>query len=299
LTFGAVGVDPVSPFSPICIQIVLVNTKSQQYHDDANKIKRILARVKQYTGIAISLPVVYNCPKLDDYFPCITIPHEVWIYKGKVVGITYSGDLIPANIQGLLDGRSVHMRLKKDRFDVDIRKPLFIDDNGGSGKETIYRTLITGYIDGLAGGSGMRMKNGLATGLYSVNQSLYALIKTAWGNEISFDGNRVVFQALDKEKFGFNELDSGACHLMYSYDAILPPTNDSMVFIYMQQDLKRYFNISVKKEKMERKCLVLTDLLIRRTPLSLKEASADIESNSLKKYLYDYTPAAAIRLLNI
>jgi hypothetical protein len=50
---------------------------------------------------------------------------------------------------------------------------------------------------------------------------------------------------------------------------------------------------------MERKCLVLTDLLIRRTPLSLKEASADIESNSLKKYLYDYTPAAAIRLLNI
>lgn len=258
-----------------------------------------MARVKENTGTPVTLPVVYNCPELDNYFPCITIPHEVWINsEGKVAGITFSNEVIPANIEVLLNGDDVHMRLKKDRFDVDDRKPLFINGNAGDGAETKYRSLITGYIDGVAGGTGVREENGSITGFYSLNQTLYSLVKTAYSREISFVDYPVILEVKEKEKFNISYADTAAYHYLYSYDLMLPPADDTVLFRYMQDDLRRYFNICVKKEKRKMKCLVLTASGSPVPRPAGKRKDFDIEEPALKKYIYNYSPAEAVKLLN-
>jgi len=283
------------------LQIILVNTKSKMTKDDAPKINKLLSGLKERTGSIIDLPVVYDCPELDGYFPCIEIPHEVWINgEGKVVGITYPDEVIPANIQALINGEVVHMRLKKDRFDVDLRKPLFIDGNGGKSDETLFRSLVTGYLDGYGGGVGTLVGDGKFTGLYAVNQSLFSLTRTAYNNEIPFPDNRVILEVKDENKFRARDGDTAAYHYKYSYELMVPPaTSDSSVLSEMQNDLERYFNISIRKEIRKIKCLVLTGLTTTNSAPSAKKAGFDLEKNTPKKYIYNYPPDGMARILNL
>ena len=282
------------------LHIILVNTKSKQSKDDEIKINKILNRVRETTGNKIGLPVIYDCPALDNYFPCIEIPHEVWISEGKVVGITYADQVIPENIQGLINGNEVHMRLKKDRFDVDLRKPLFINVNGGDGDQTLFRSLITGYLDGAGGGTGTLVSNGKFTGLYAVNQSLFSLTRTAYNYEIPFPDNKVILEVKDEEKFRARDGDTASYHYKYSYELMVPPTtSDSEELSDMQNDLKRYFNISIKREIRKTKCLVLTSLTAPPSALSAKKADFDLEKNTPKKYIYNYPPEGVVHILNL
>jgi thiol-disulfide isomerase/thioredoxin len=283
------------------LQVILVNTKSKQYKDDGPKINKILTRIKERTGNKIDLPVVYDCPELDAYFPCIEIPHEVWINgEGKVVGITRADQVIPENIQALINGNEVHMRLKKDRFDIDLRKPLFVNGNGGDGAETLFRSLVTGYIDGAGGGTGNLVSNEQFKGLYSVNQSLFSLTKTAYKYEIPFPDNRIILEVKDEEKFRARDDDTAAYHYLYSYELMVPPaTSDSGIINEMKNDLKRYFNISVKREIKKMKCLVLTSLTASPSKVAVNKTGFDLERNTPKKYIYNYPPDGVVHILNL
>jgi thiol-disulfide isomerase/thioredoxin len=281
------------------LQIILVNTKSNRSKDDAAKIKKILARVQQNTGVHIALPVAYNCPLLDRYFPCIAIPHEVWISnESKVVAITAANEVIPANIEGLLSGKKVSMRLKEDRFDVDYNKPLFLDGNAGNGAETMYRSLLTRYLNGVNATTGVRTKNGSITGMYAINQSLFSLVTTAWGNNIPFTVNRVILDVRHKEQFNIPYEDTAAYRYQYTYELMLPPTTDSLLYEYMQTDLKRWFNITVSQEVRKMKCLVLSPNGPPAIDQLHHETGEALEPLYAKKYIYNQSPASIVRMLN-
>ena len=288
------------------LQIILVNTKSKMTNDDEPKIKKTLERVRTRTGISLPMPVVYNSEKLDDYFPCITIPHEVWINKdAKVIGITSADEVNAENIKSILSGRDVRMKLKKDRFDVDLQRPLFIDGNGGDGSETIYRSIITNYLDGINGSSGIWHKDNKTTGLYLINQSLSSITEMIYADEMVKNikvvhSNRIVMDVRDKRKFDTKSSDSFYYQNLFSYELMIPPTTDSAIFEYARQDLKRYFNISVKYELRKIKCLVLTAPSgidgLKNTKKEAKDL--DLEKASLKKYIHNYPPQFIIGLLN-
>jgi len=278
------------------LQIILVNTKSIEYKDDAPKIKKILSRVNERTGNPVNLPVVYNSPELDSYFPCIILPHEVWITPdGKVAAITSADELTSGNISRLLNGNKVHMRLKKDAFNVDVSKPLFVNGNGEE-PQIKYRSLITAYLDGVAGGSGIRRENGTLTGLYSINQSLFSLTKLAYSREIPFADNRIVLDVKDVTKFKIPDTDTAGYHHRYCYELIVPGASDSTLFSDMQIDLHRYFNISVKREKRMMNCLVVSDGL-KKEYVAGKE-SFEIDNSASNKYIYNYPVAGVVKLLN-
>lgn len=279
------------------LRIILVNTKSIQYKDDAIKINKILNRVKERTGKAIGLPVVYNSPELDGYFPCIILPHEVWIRDGKVAAITSADQLTFDNITAMLDGNNIRLKLKRDAFNIDVTKPLFINGNGED-PQVQFRSLITGYLDGVAGGSGIREENGMLTGLYSINQSLFSLTKLAYSREISFADNRIICEVTNPKNFRIADTDTAGYHHQYCYELMVPGTTDSGLFSDMQTDLKRYFNISVRKEKRKIKCLVVS------TPVSLtkeyvaNKKNVEIDNNASKKHIYNYPPSEAVKILN-
>jgi thiol-disulfide isomerase/thioredoxin len=278
------------------LQIILVNTKSIQYKDDAPKIKKILSRVNERTGKPVSLPVVYNSQEFDSYFPCIILPHEVWITPdGKVAAITSADELTSGNITRLLNGSKVHMRLKKDAFDVDVTKPLFINGNGEE-PQIKYRSLITGYLNGVAGGSGIREESGRVTGLYSINQSLFSLTKLAYNREIPFSNNRIVLDVKDVKNFKIADTDTAGYHHQYCYELIVPGASDSILFSDMQIDLHRYYNIAVKREIRKMNCLVVSDGL-KKEYVAGKE-SFEIDNSASNKYIYNYPAAGVVKLLN-
>lgn len=280
------------------IQIILVNAKSRRYHDDAAKIKKLLSRLQENTGTPVSMLVVYDCPQLDGWFPFKTLPHEVWISKGRVVAITYPNEVIPANIDAILSGKKVFMRLKEDRFDVDVTQPLFINGNGGTGTETICRSMLTGYLNGVNGSDGVHTKNGSLTGLYAINQSLYSLVKIAWGSHLPFIDNRVILNVQDAVHFNIPYEDTAAYRYQYSYEVMSPPTTDSLLYAYMQADLKRWFNISVRQEVRKMKCLVLSGASATARHKIYRDTGVALEPFYMNKFIHNCTPANVVRLLN-
>ncbi|MEJ5145360.1 TlpA family protein disulfide reductase [Sphingobacterium sp. MYb388] len=67
-------------------------------------------------------PPVHRASAVDDrvlrsYFRYQTNPHVIWIYKGKVIAITGYEHITNANIQEVLDGKTVNWPLKNDSFD--------------------------------------------------------------------------------------------------------------------------------------------------------------------------------------
>jgi thiol-disulfide isomerase/thioredoxin len=67
-------------------------------------------------------PPVHRASAVDDrvlrsYFRYQTNPHVIWIYKGRVMAITGYEHITSANIQEVLNGKTVNWPLKNDSFD--------------------------------------------------------------------------------------------------------------------------------------------------------------------------------------
>jgi thiol-disulfide isomerase/thioredoxin len=280
------------------LQVFLVNTKSAEFKDDAAKIKKIITRVNEITGNKITLPVIYNSAILDAYFPCIILPHEVWISsEGKVLAITGADAVTSQNISAFLNEQKPVMRLKQDAFNIDIRKPLFIDGNGTSPRIR-YRSLITEYLDGVAGGSGIREHNSRITGFYSINQSLFSLTKIAYSNEIPFADNRIVCDVNDLNKFRPSDSDTGAYKYQYCYELIADANTVTDLLCDMQKDLRRNFNISVLREKRKMKCLVLSNADKPAKEFQTHKKTIEIVKAS-EKNIHDQSPSWVVHFLNL
>lgn len=279
------------------MQVLLVNAKSNISGDNALKITSILQRVKTRTGKAISIPVVYNCAALDEYFPCDIFPHEVWISDGKVIAITSALEVTEANIQSALTGNKLNLHEKKDILNYDTNQPLLSTTAEKENSLIFFRSLITGYVEGIGGSSGLRMKDDKVSGYFSLNSSLFSLAKEAYSNEIVYPDNRIVVESANKY-FAVSYNDTAIYHHSYCYDLITPPSDEATIHSYIQNDLKKYFNIDLHKEIRKAKCLVLTRDSSASIITTIDSADIDIEKETVHKYIHGYTPAFIIKLLN-
>jgi thiol-disulfide isomerase/thioredoxin len=93
------------------IQIILVNPKLSR--DSSFQVNRSLQRIKQKTGISISLPIVLYDTILYNHFPFNYLPNLVWIGPyGTVKAITGKEGLIYKNIDEILEGKQPGLKLK-------------------------------------------------------------------------------------------------------------------------------------------------------------------------------------------
>lgn len=282
------------------IQIILANTKSHLSKDSAPKILGIFGKVKQRTGKAITLPATYDNPFLDQYFPCINIPHEVLIGKdGIVKAITAADEMTASNVGALLRNKQTSMHFKKDIAGFNSNEPLFLKGNGGDGAETIHRSLLTGYVEGIGTMTGMRMKSGKVAGGYAFNVSLFHLIRNAFKDLASYPNNRIRIVSTNPY-FDMQDDALQRYQHLYCYDLILAPTNEKEMRIAMQEDMKRYFNIKIYPQKRKIKCLVIT---ANNTSISRAEAmdpkpGVDLEKQSIHKYINHYPASSIASLLN-
>lgn len=278
------------------IQILLVNPNSPP-EDSENNIKSLFAKIKSRTGFYPALPIPIHDSLLKIYFPHKIEPHEVWLDgNGTVVAITNSEDVNEKNIQSILDGKKVNIAFKND-WKFDRTKPLLLEGNGGT-DDFLFRSLFTKYKPGAGGSEGIRGNaDGQVVGYYIINSSLRYLVLSAYVDSTkNMAPYNFIFNVADKSKYKSEDDTSN----LYCYDLTIPPIpqNSFDQNKYLQEDLRRFFNITTHTEMRRMPCFVITatDKIIQSDPN--KERNYDLGKTALKKYIQHCTIEETFKLLN-
>jgi len=238
------------------------------------------------------LPSLVEDKTLEAYFPHNSVPHEVWIKKGKVVAITHANYVTEKNLLEMFKTDSLILPLKKDNLNYDLAKPLLIDGNGGNGNDLLYHSVITKYLDGVNGGGGTMTDSTGRFKIRAINASVLRLYQTAaQQNNLSLSlKNRVFWES--KYKVFYKEApqyDPSVQQDFYSYELILPSFDKPSAGTYMLEDLNRYFasvyNIKGTIEKRRVICLVLNKTSADAKHSTLGSVPGIENSNDRQKWI--------------
>jgi len=229
------------------------------------EVEAFMRKLEKQKSAVYGLTGVVQDKALHQLFPHKTLPHYVWINgQGAVIAITEAEEVNAENIRKALVQGTVRARVKIDSIrKLDLNKPLFIDNNGGDGRNLLYHSLLSSYTAGI--GVGLMIKRD-STGMRILARNLslselYLLSYRDNGRRLSL--NDAIMDVKDISYFinkshGQKYLDWLRDNNGYCYELILPPGLVSQGFAIMQQDLARLFpayKASVEKKKTA--CLVL------------------------------------------
>lgn len=203
------------------------------------------------------LPFIVGDSSLKRLFPHRMIPHLAWIdTDGNFLGSTWAEDANATTINALLSGNAVTFKApKQDQLDYDFQKPLFFHGNGGNGDNTLYRSLITKYVNGIPGMVGgqsteksfrIYVYNGRLTSLYK-----HAVNRNRWSN------NRVFLEGEKVQKYRIDDWDREKYTKGFCYELIVPADKEENAYKIMLQDLNRFFGLHGRIEKRKIWCWFL------------------------------------------
>jgi len=257
---------------------------------------------KNLRGSSVVEDTVFN-----KYFKHMYIPHEVWVNKGKIVGITSLEYVDEYNINKVLMGEPVDWPLKNDFYNYDLKKPLFtINENSLDDQSNItYYAAIRGFKHGvnsplwLTGGSGIvRDPEKKTIRCYFLNQPILNSYLSYWFKLLNVTElmapqptalfpNQVSWQVKNRSKYVYEKLDNlyqqnwliknGIC-----FESMYADTGQSNKQIYRRiiSDLDRILGLKVAMRKSKENVFVLID--------NLSANKMDLKSQAGVEYsLYD------------
>ena len=278
--------------------VLLVNAKNT--NDTEEKVKTFFEKRNTKRGERYQLPYIIYDTILDALFKHKMIPHYVWIDQtGVIKGITSSEHVNIKNISSLLNEEDILLPVKND-LDFDQDNPLFINGNGGSGNNLIFSSLLSGYTDGLSGASRIVFnKDNTVSRIYAINTSILSLYKIAYPEIGEFPKNRILLEVEDPLKYDKEGTwDTWQYDNTYCYDLIISPMLIDEARKKVQEDLKRYFGLSVLKETKEMKCLILRRNNHSRTHTTTRDESELNFSDDQTKYIKNCPISVLIEYLN-
>ncbi len=233
------------------LQFLLVNTQSTR---DTKIIAQNFMAKKKAVYV---LPSVVMDTTLNKLFPHHTIPHIVWIKNGRILAITASGNVTEANIEGFIRGMRPILPVKKD-FRTNPEKPLFVDGNGGQAPPFIYRSMLSAYVPGLRAGRLITDDQGKVTGCQYAGDSkllLYLFANPQFGH---FSHERTIFNVAHPEDYYMNSPTAAWREKnLFVYEATFPPRSKEEARKVMNDDLDRYFGLTLDSVFRELPCWVL------------------------------------------
>jgi FKBP-type peptidyl-prolyl cis-trans isomerase/thiol-disulfide isomerase/thioredoxin len=246
----------------------------------------------------LNIPSVVEDKVFSAYFKHKTIPHEAWVYNGKVIAITTPDYVNAEQIRKVLTGAAINWPVKYDFFKFDAAKPLFIADTNQIDLTStqLKYAAISDYkegvnSEGLTGGSGIfrdSLKKIVRT--YFLNQPIYTSYILNWTkvrseNTLVKPGfliapNQIVWEVADRSKYIFDPKLSyqqewirknGIC-----FESINPDTGQTDLQVYQTviADLDRLLGLHVRWEKRKEKVWIL-----RKSSQVTKLAKMDAAEN--------------------
>jgi thiol-disulfide isomerase/thioredoxin len=232
----------------------------------------------------LNLSSVVEDKIFDSYFKHRGVPHEVWIFNGKVIGITAAEYVDEHNIRKVLESQPINWPVKDDFYTFDgTKQALFqADENQIDLKTTsIIYAAISDYKEGvnavgLTGGSGIvRDAKQKTIRTFFLNQPIYTSYFLNWGkivkpeslNKPSAFGigpNEIIWESVDPSRYMYHPNSgylaewirkNGIC-----FESQYPDTGqtDQQVYASIIADLNRLLGLNVRWEKRTEKVLLLT-----------------------------------------
>lgn len=281
------------------IQILLVNPNAaDSKYDSKLRIDDVLKRLKGRTEYTGSLPMPVHDTILKSYFPFRLLPHIIWIDKtGTLIGITDQTYLNEQNIKNAVEEKDIDLPQKND-WSFDVTKPFLLNGNGGNEEEFITRSIFTRYRPGIGVYNGLRRTapgSGNINGVYIINYPLSYYLALAYPEINKLSKSQIIYAVEDKAKF-FNDDHINT----FCYDAIISPVEARNLNIseLLREDLKRAFNVSLKREKGKLKVLVFNVThAISKSCSKYTESDLDLRTESKIKHLRGFNADEIVNFL--
>jgi thiol-disulfide isomerase/thioredoxin len=172
------------------LQVLLVTAAVSS--DKPGTVRAFFNKKRNPSGLRYAMAATIDDGRLEQLFPHNSLPHTIWIYKGRLIAITSAAEVNAANIEAVLDGTSIHMETKTDQMDFDPRKPLLVAGNGGEETSVISRSLFTRYLPGAGSPVGQLLTaNGTLKRRYFINMPLLRMYAAAYA---AVPANRLVLE---------------------------------------------------------------------------------------------------------
>ena len=237
-------------------------------YEDEDLAKSFLKKNKLTKNL--NIPSVVEDKVLSRWFKHQTIPHEVWIYKGKVIAITDIDYVDQKNIQDVLDEKKTDWPVKDDFAYYDYKTPIFKTKvipktNGVKSERSPCYSGITGYQEGAL------PKLGLVTDSLSYSQRFciinYSILNAylyAWQPLSKVTNpfpNQIRLEVKDRSKYikprdAYYAAWTRKNDISYEmqWHNMLTETERAKIII---SDLDRMLGLHGRWEKRTEKCLVL------------------------------------------
>ncbi|HEY1023822.1 MAG TPA: TlpA disulfide reductase family protein [Sphingobacteriaceae bacterium] len=206
------------------------------------EIKPFLAKLEKAHGILLRTAV--NDKQLSPLFPHRYYPHYVWIDgNGIIRAITEFQQVNAENIRKILDGNQTGIREKKDvMLAYDRTRPLFIDGNAGTGNAVKYRSIYTGYVPGLPGGTGF-FRTDSTVRLTARNSTLRSLFSLAYADKGIPLKRKIIVEVKDPAKMSSDKIGGEYLDWLkdngHTYELLLPLSLQKQAYDMMRIDLER------------------------------------------------------------
>ena len=274
------------------IQVISV-TKQDQQTVEAFKLKNVI--VRNY-----KIPIATGDKALSAIFPHRMVPHIVWISpEGRLLASTSGYDANSKTIQDILKGtRTAFKDIKTDILTFDPSKPLFDNGNGGKG-EYIFRSLLTGFTNGLPAHSGFK-RDDKSFRLYATNAALSSLYKVALDlSRHTWKEKRMIFEG-KAAQYRITDFQEQKKSNSWCYELNVPLAMEKQAKSMMLDDLNRYFSLQATIESRETECLALvrtnTGLVLSSTGGAMKNNFAS--NNSEPKFIINQPLSNLVKYLD-
>lgn len=235
-------------------------------YQSSEVINKFLDRYQKKSGRRIVLPEVMSDTVLHAMFPHTYLPHYVWIStEGKVLTITGMEDMNAGSIKKVLEGQVSTIRQKIDGTAIayDSKKPLYINGNGGAGKNIIYHSVLAGYTEGLMNAGYSIVDDSNEVRIAFRNSSIMSMFRVAYSDNGYLGKNRVILNVNTPDKLttrlsGRDHIDWQKQGNTFCYEVKLPPHSRKLAHQIMKKDFERFFgHYKAGMEKRNTTCLVL------------------------------------------
>jgi len=246
------------------VQIILVNP-----WESKSTIIKTINRRKEVAGVNMILPVSCGDKELLKLLKIEGIPFVAWVNaKGQLSTITGGEELTSDNIEHILKEKAWNLKpyirnSDWDKFTADIKKPLFVNNNGGFIDTVYWQSILTKSKDSLLPTFDFRSDT-YGCWVHCAKCTITDLYRMAYSNRFERPGkmDRLILSTI-KEETDSNTLVSGAVvdtgyeKQRYIYHLTCPRSPIENLQLWFQEDLKRYFRYSARWEKRKVLCLIL------------------------------------------
>lgn len=238
------------------LNIICVNS---DIGDHLEKVQTEFSSLKKRLNIDMHLPYSLYDPHLMKLFPHKALPHYVWIDTNNVVlGFTSSNDVTASNIRAIFQGKEVSLNQKRDELLYDPEKPLLVGNNCGEPDDFLYRSVITPYNKMAGYSMGHKIdENGRVVKMYFMNSRLSILLTAAYPELGNYNVARTIYKVKNPDKYKTLPDQQSEEENLYCFELICPPVEWLDLQKILQNELEKYFLVTVSFEKIRAECWVL------------------------------------------